>query len=161
MCGLPGGGRGPEPGGPDQRQEPAGREMWAGSGGGYRFRGLGQSWSWLSVPRQWGQGQWPFIPCQSAHWPLARLWGCRGERRRARVAGLGHSHPRALTLTLAHLSGLPLLSLGPPSGWLSSPDSPPAPKVSPRWPALVFCLIGRKRSISNYSKITLMCPERH
>lgn len=56
MCGLPGGGRGPEPGGPDQRQEPAGREMWAGSGGGYRFRGLGQSWSWLSVPRQWGQG---------------------------------------------------------------------------------------------------------
>lgn len=32
------------------------RSQQVGPGGGYRFRGLGQSWSWLSVPRQWAQG---------------------------------------------------------------------------------------------------------
>lgn len=83
------------------------------------------------------------IPCQSAHWPLARLWGCRGKQRWARVAGMGHRQPQALTL--ARFSGLPLLSPGHPSGQLASPASPPAPKLTPQWPAFVFCLIERKK----------------
>ena len=92
------------------------------------------------------------IPCQSAHWPLARLWGCRGKQRWARVAGMGHGQPQALTL--AHFSGLPLLSPGHPSGQLAS-------QAYSSVASLCFLFNREKKSISNYSKNTLMCPERH
>ena len=97
------------------------------------------------------------IPCQSAHWPFARLWGCKGKQRWAWVAGLGRSHPRALTL--AHLSGLPLLCLGPPSGQLYSPANPPAPRLSPQWPAFVFCLIGKKKKVFLIIQKTHSCAQ--
>ena len=62
------------------------RSQQVGPGGGYRFRGLGQSWSWVSVPRPWGQGHsghsLPICPLA-----LRSALGLQGEAK----VGLGDS----------------------------------------------------------------------